>query len=290
MKAARKQLQLSLDPGTTPFLKWVGGKRKLVPQIRALMPTRYERYMEPFVGGGALFFDVAPDASQHGPAYLGDVNEELLTTYYGVEHNVEDVIKLLAEHKAAHNKDYYYETRASEWSPLGWDTTAARMIYLNKTCFNGLYRVNKKGKNNVPMGRYDDPPILDADGLRSCSKVLKLSQAEYHHGDFKTIYNKAEKGDFVYFDPPYDVVSDTSNFTAYAKEGFGAEQQTKLAELFQELTDDGVYCILSNADTPLIRKLYEDHPIREVSRAGSVSSKPAKRQRVKELLIRGWAW
>jgi len=289
-KPVSTQLGLGLEPSCAPFLKWVGGKRQLVPQIRALMPRTYERYLEPFVGGGALFFDVAPDARRHGPAYLGDVNQELLTAYYGVQQTVEDVIKILGEHKAAHGKEYYYQTRAADWSVCGWDTTAARMIYLNKTCFNGLYRVNKKGKFNVTMGRYDDPAILDADGLRACAHVLERAQAEFHYGDFKSIYRVAEKGDFVYFDPPYVEVSGTANFKGYAPGGFDEEQQRKLAALFTELTDDGVYCMASNSDTPLVRELYADHPIREVSRAGSVSSKPGKRQRVGELLIRGWAW
>jgi DNA adenine methylase len=288
-----EQLQLGTDPRATPFLKWVGGKRKLVPTIRGLMPPKYKRYLEPFIGGGALFFDVAPDAQIHGPAYLGDVNEELLSTYYGVQHHVTAVVKLLERHKvrhAQHGKDYYLDVRAQDTKDWNEDTIAARMIYLNKTCFNGLYRVSKKGKFNVPMGRYEDPAILDARGLQACSDILNRSMAEFHHCDFQKVHGIAEKGDFVYFDPPYVETSKTANFKGYAAGGFDEEQQTKLAELFQELTDDGVYCILSNSDTPLVRKLYADHPIREVSRTGSVSSKPSKRQRVGELLIRGWAW
>jgi len=675
---AAEQLELGTDPKALPFLKWVGGKRKLVPTIRALMPTKYNRYMEPFVGGGALFFDVAPDAERHGAAYLGDINEELLTAYYGVQHHTDTVLELLYEHQQRHiqlGKTYFKEMRAHPWSVEGPDFVAARTIYLNKTCFtpgamvltdaeeyvpieevrggqrlwsgnvveqtlkqwysgkivrihgsgvpftlsvtadhpvmaipgrpvgarsdkrtaeqmlsemkltpagelrvndylltprqsahvepvpwramwdsitvatqakdikfkigneeafarligyyaaqghiirqygtasgiglcfnssktehiqdavdtlrsvfpgvhvqvddfsqrgegqkvqvavtsvkvgrfmellvpgqswatkpsrrrskrlsvalmvaaprlqleilkgwlrgdghcrvrgnraelvgtcsvlplarqlyrmaqrcdlrpswrlywpggnemavvsfcnlsevqklgfatdvpiarvsphrkvvgdyvatrirdvvaleyegfvhnlevsndkllcvdgvvshncfNGLYRVNKKGVFNTPMGRYDAPRIWDPVGVRACASVLKRAAAEYHVGNYQSIYNKAEKGDFVYFDPPYDGVSATANFTGYDKEGFGEEQQTKLAELFQELTDDGVYCMLSNSDTPLIRKLYADHPIRVVSRPGSVSSNPKKRAPVNELLIRGWAW
>jgi len=229
LKVAPEQLPLGTDPRAAPFLKWVGGKRQLVPTIRTLMPKKFGRYLEPFIGGGALFFDVAPDAEKHGPAYLGDINEELLTAYYGVQHHVSAVIELLEGHKVDHalrGKDYYLEVRAQnpkEWSE---DTTAARMIYLNKTCYNGLYRVSKKkGTFNVPMGRYENPTILDAAGLKACSDILNRANAQLHHSDFAKVLGIADRGDFVYFDSPYVEVSDTANFKGYGVDGFDDAQQ-----------------------------------------------------------------
>lgn len=292
-KIEPEQLQLGTDPRAMPFLKWVGGKRKLVPEIRKIMPQRFKRYLEPFLGGGALFFDVAPDAQVHGPAYLADVNMELLNTYLGVKLNVEEVIRLLMIHKQQHTvrgKDYYLERRLQDVDAWTEPKTAARMIYLNKTCFNGLYRVNKKGKFNVPMGRYTDPRIVDTSGLRACATMLQRADAEIHHTDFSAVRDVAERGDFVYFDPPYVEVSYTSNFKGYAPGGFDEEQQQKLADLFRELAADGVHCIASNSDTPLVHKLYAGFPTQRVSRAGTVSSKPTKRARVGELLIRGGSW
>jgi len=277
-----------------PFLKWAGGKRQLVPAIRELMPKKYNRYFEPFVGGGALFFAVAPDAEQHGPAYLADLNAELMMAYYGVRYSVDQIIDVLAKKKALHDKTHYLATRAWPAGPIAHEdeaVVAARMIYLNKTCFNGLYRVNKKhGTFNVPMGRYKDPTILDEPGLRAASAVLNRAEAEFHTCDFEHVHRQAEKGDFVYFDPPYAPTSDTANFVGYTQEGFGEPEQRKLAEVFRDLTDDGIYCILSNSDTPLVRELYADFPIREVKRSGAISSKASKRGPVTELLIRGWVW
>jgi DNA adenine methylase len=275
-----------------PFLKWAGGKRQLVPAIRELMPRTYNRYVEPFVGGGALFFAVAPDGTKHERVILGDVNRELMTTYLGVRDDLDAVIASLAEHKRLHDKAHYLETRARGFDELyGEGSMAARMIYLNKTCFNGLYRVSqKKGTFNVPMGRYKDPTILDEPGLRACSAVLHHADAQIHKGDYKLVCRHAEKGDFVYFDPPYAPTSATANFVGYAQGGFGEDEQRALAQLFSDLTDEGVYCILSNADTPFVRELYADFPIREVKRSGAMNSKASKRQAVPELLIRGWAW
>ena len=265
-----------------PIVKWVGGKTKLLPELRARAPKQYGTYYEPFCGGAAMFFALAPAV-----ACLGDMNRALIDTYCAVREKVEDVITRLEEHKARHGKArYYYEMREG-WNEGRWRAdkvgAAAAFIYLNRTCFNGLWRVNRSGAFNVPKGDYEDPPIVDPDNLRLAAKALQNARLLCNKYDATTA--EAKEGDFVYFDPPYDPVSKTSNFTAYTKDAFGKEQQKKLAAHARELRDQGVQVMLSNNDTPFIRELYADFCVDNVKCGRSINSKGSKRGKVDEVII-----
>jgi DNA adenine methylase len=265
-----------------PFMKRVGGKTKLLPELKARLPKTYKRYFEPFVGGGALFFDLAP-----ADAVLGDASVELVDTYRGLKYAVEDVIAKLAVHATLHAGDTYYYTVRTAWNQGQWRNDlaghAAAFLYLNKTCFNGLWRVNKAGAFNVPKGAYANPTICNANALRQAADVLAsatLSSDEYYQ-----TASFAERGDFVYFDPPYDPVSKTSNFTAYTKDVFGYAEQEVLADHARTLALRGVSVMLSNNDTPFIRSLYQDFCIDTVPCARSINSKGSKRGPVSEVII-----
>ena len=269
-----------------PLLKYVGGKRQLLPEIRKYMapPGTYGRYFEPFVGGGAVFFDLYthPDA---GPvsrkAWLCDSNAELMTTYAGVRDNVDAVIRALREYAELHDTEHYYLVRAQQ--PKEPHLVAARMIYLNRTCYNGLYRVNKKGGFNVPIGRYTNPTICDEKNLRAVSRVLK--SAELVTGDFEQVLSNAIEGDFVYCDPPYPPTSATSDFTSYTANGFNLADHERLVVCARRLKERGVRVLLSNADLPVVRKMYEGFEMRSVQANRAINSKGGKRGAVGELLI-----
>lgn len=270
-----------------PFLKWAGGKRQLLPELRrrVRMAGEFSRYHEPFVGGGALFFDLYRDgALGTEQAMLVDNNSRLIETYLGVRDHVERVIELLAAHHAQHSKDHYYAVRAE--APKALPERAARIIYLNRTCFNGLYRENRQGRFNVPYGDYKRPRICDAENLRAVSAALKAAQLECR--DFATVVDWAQPGDFVYFDPPYHPVSKTSSFTAYHQGGFGEAEQRKLAEVFAALTAKGVRALLSNSWTPLIHELYAPWRIEEVQATRNVNSKAEGRGKITEALVRNF--
>ena len=263
-----------------PIVKWVGGKSRLLGELLSRTPNDYLRYHEPFVGGAALFFALAPRQ-----ALLSDANPELVNVYRSVRDEVEQVILALAKHRVEHDEDHYYATR-ERWNAGKASSPAARaaaFIYLNKTCYNGLWRVNSKGGFNVPMGRYEDPPILDADGLRAASRAL--AGIGLKHAGFADVLETATPGDFVYFDPPYDPVSDTSDFTAYTMGGFGKAQQEQLAHVFRELHGRGCAVMLSNSDTPLIRKLYAGFRLDKVFCARAINSKADARGAVAELIV-----
>ncbi len=265
-----------------PIVKWVGGKTKLLPELIARLPPRFNRYFEPFAGGAALFFSRAPK-----DAVLGDTNSHLIEMYQAVAANVEDVLGVLETHRRAHERpEYYYETRAY-WNDGMWmddpSVRAATFIYLNKTCFNGLWRVNREGRFNVPRGDYDDPSIFDPNVLRAASEVLK--HASLRKTSYELTTASATAGDFVYFDPPYDPVSKTSNFTSYTKDAFGKDQQRQLAEHARELRKRGTHVMLSNNDTAYVRSLYEDFCIDNVKCGRSVNSKGDKRGKVDEVII-----
>jgi len=266
----------------SPIVKWVGGKTKLLPELRARLPKTYKRYFEPFVGGAALFFALEPQ-----DAVLGDMNDALIDAYRAVQQAVENVIEELAVHRKKHVRDdYYYEVRTA-WNAGKWQMDAvghaAAFIYLNKTCFNGLWRVNKKNEFNTPRGDYNNPKIFDPAALRAASKALKTTVL-LEDGYAKTS-EVASKGDFVYFDPPYDPISKTSNFTAYTKDGFGDKQQEELALHAETLHRRGVHVMLSNNDTPFIRNLYKGFCIDTVQCGRSINSKGDKRGKVDEVII-----
>lgn len=289
---AREERRVALLPPPRPFLKWVGGKGRQLDALRRLRPKKFGRYFEPFLGGGAMFWDLAP-----ADAWLNDLNVELIDTYCGVRNDVERVIRMLRHHRRRHmshrpgvRAEHYdrYRRLKRDWQGAEW--AAARLIYLNKTCFNGLYRVNARGEYNAPLGRYDNPLICDAPLLRACSRVLARPDIQVESGDYRRVLRLAERGDFVYFDPPYVPVNATASFTAYTAGGFGEKEHRELAEVFQELADDGVKVMLSNSDTPLVRELYADYPIKKLWRAGTVSSDPKGRGRVREVVVRSDVW
>lgn len=259
-----------------PFLKWVGGKSQILHELKESIGEFDGRYLEPFVGGGALFFEQG-----FSKATISDTNTELINCYVVVRDRVEDLISALGNH--VYDKEYYYRVRALD--PDGMDSVsrAARMIYLNKAGFNGLYRVNSKGKFNVPFGRYKNPTICDADNLRGCSRAL--DKIDITCTPFHRVLENAKKGDFVYFDPPYVPVSETAHFTSYQKNGFSESDQKQLVEVFDELSRRRIHAMLSNSDVPWIHQHYAVHNIRVIKARRSVNSKANRRGFVGEVIV-----
>jgi DNA adenine methylase len=266
-------------PEAQPFLKWVGGKRALLPQISGRYPRHFGRYFEPFVGGGAVFFDLQPQSG-----VLSDLNEELVIAYRVVQNEVEALIRHLQGHR--NDEDYYYELRAQDPEHLEEVERASRLLFLNRTCFNGLYRVNAKGRFNVPFGKYKNPTICNPRSLRAASEALQ--GVELHHRGYEAIVEEARKGDFIYFDPPYHPRTATSDFTSYTAAGFSAQDQAKLAEAFTTLDRKGCKVMLSNSDTPLIQELYEAFHIDIVAAPRLVNRDATKRGPVDEVLVRNY--
>ncbi len=274
-------------PVPRPFLKWVGGKGQLLgdlmPHLERAQP--FGRYHEPFVGGGALFFAAYRGGSlPRKQAFLSDNNKRLIDAYQGVKEYVEQVIELLHDHKERHCHDHYYAVRAQV--PEDVAGRAARIIYLNRTCFNGLFRENSKGLFNVPIGKYKNPMICDEENLRAVSEALGKARVESR--PFEAVLDSAKTGDFVYFDPPYHPVSDTANFTSYDKAGFGETEQRRLAEVFAELDQRSVKALLSNSYTPLVRELYKGFRVGRVSARRAVNSRADRRGAVSEALVRNF--
>ena len=270
------------------FLKWAGGKARLAPLIADRAPAEFKHYHEPFLGGGAVFFALH-EAGKISVARLADGNEELVDAYLAVRDEVEKLIRHLRDHEGEYSSrtgvsrsDYYYKVR-DNFHPTSRAGKAARLIFLNKTCYNGLYRVNSKGQFNVPHGRHDNPRILDRPGLREASKALTCAEIEAI--DFAKACARAEPGDFVYLDPPYQPLSATSLFTSYTKDGFGVEQQHRLRDVFDDLTARGVPALLSNSDHPDIHALYEGYKIEDVPMGRNINSKVTERAPINELLI-----
>jgi DNA adenine methylase len=270
--------RLSSEP--RPFLKWVGGKGQLLSQLQPLLPESWGTYHEPFLGGGALFFALQPAQS-----VLSDVNPALVNVYRMVRDRPDDLIALLAAHQAAHGPDYYYQVRAQHELPEL--EAAARLIYLNKTCYNGLYRENSKGQFNVPIGRYKNPTVCNPIDLQLASKAL--ANTDIQVGDFMSHPGRQEPGDLVYFDPPYYPVSDTSNFTGYSRFGFGAEDQIRLRDRVIELADRGVKVMVSNSDCPFIRDIYQGFRIETIEAGRSINSNATKRGKVNEVVVMSWS-
>ena len=261
-----------------PFVKWAGGKRQLLPELLRHVPERFGRYFEPFVGGGALFFALRPPS-----AVLTDVNERLIRTYRGVRNDVEGVIRRLEEFR--HEESFYYEQRDRDIDAGTDADVAAWFIYLNKVGFNGLYRVNRNNRFNVPFGRHKNPTICDEATLRACSAALQNAHLE--KTDFADAVAEAGPGDLVYFDPPYVPVSVTSNFTKYTSDGFGPDDQVRLRDLALSLKQRGVHVILSNSSADFVRDLYQpSFTTTEVSATRLVNSKVTRRGAITELVIR----
>jgi DNA adenine methylase len=277
----RQALKSSSPVAAAPFVKWAGGKTQLLPHLDSHIP-QFSRYFEPFLGGGALFFHLA--SRSKFPAFLSDANSDLVVTYNAVKNDVDGLIVLLQKHEARYRKDpaaYYYRLRSAR--PSGNLGVAAQFIALNKTCYNGLYRVNKSGMFNVPIGRYKNPAICDIGKLKSASAAL--NRAQVVACGYKEALKKPTKGDFVYLDPPFHPLSPTANFVDYTRNGFGEKDQQELAETFRELDRRGCKVLLSNSNTKLTRELYsgfEQHRVR-VGRA--ISCIASARTGYSELLV-----
>lgn len=271
-----------------PLVKWAGGKGQLLQVLEKYYPENFSTYYEPFLGGGAVFFHLFTKRPPF-KAVLSDINEELINTYLVVKEKVDELVKLLRVHKAKYKKGpkkYYYKVRDDQ-EPSDKVERAARLIFLDKTCYNGLYRVNREGKFNVPFGRYKNPKICDEENLRAVGRVLRLSEAQLLAKDYQEATQNAKKGDFVYFDPPYQPASKTANFTSYTNSGFSFQEQERLCEWFGELHNRGCFVLLSNSDTKAIRELYRNRQyyVQPVSAMRAISCKGSKRTGHKELII-----
>lgn len=265
----------------SPIVKWAGAKRRLLPELLARVPKQFGRYYEPFAGGAALFFGLAPER-----AVLGDINADLIETYRAVAEDPAGVIRILRGHAREHSAEHYYRTR-DRWNAQRARWTCARvgagLIYFLKTCFNGLWRVNRSGEFNVPLGRYENPTICEPEVLRTAHAAFR--RTELRAGDFRSTVADIERGDFCYFDPPYLPASSTSNFTSYSRDGFGLEDQQALADTARRLVARGAYVVLTNSDVPTVRRLYRGFRIETVKVARSINSDASGRGEVSELII-----
>jgi DNA adenine methylase len=271
-----------------PFVKWVGGKRGLLEQILPLFPREFDSYYEPFIGGGAVFFELfSKGLLKNKKVILSDINKELINTYNVVKNNPYELISNLENYKKQHSKEFYYKIRELDrkenYNNLSNLEKATRFIYLNKTCFNGLYRVNKKGYFNTPIGSYKNPNIADGNVILSASEALQ--DVEILQQSFKEILKQAKQSDLVYFDPPYYPLNETSNFTSYDSNCFLENEQFELFEVFNKLTDKKVKVIQSNSDTNFIRKLYKKYTIKTINANRFINSKGNKRGKITEVLI-----
>ncbi len=265
-----------------PFLKWAGGKTQLVDELTRRMPAYFGNYHEPFLGGGALFFKLYREGRiRH--AVISDLNAELVDTYIAIRDHVDDVIGLLS--KFPHDKDFYYRLRSQDPAKMELPKRAARMIYLNKTGYNGLYRVNRQGEFNVPFGSYKSPQYCDTENLRAVSKALR--GVEIICASFETVLERANAGDLVYFDPPYAPLSRTSNFTSYHANGFSAQDQEKLRDVCKELGKRNVNVMLSNSSAEMIRALYASphFVIGEVQANRAINCNGQRRGKLIELIV-----
>lgn len=265
-----------------PVVKWAGGKTKILNQLSKYFPQEYYNYHEPFMGGGAVFFYLfAEIKNKNAKAYLSDSIEEIINLYKVIRDDVERLITTSKKH--IYDQKYYYNIRSKDPAGLSDLQRASRTLYLNKTCFNGLYRVNSKGHFNVSFGDYTDPVIVNEEALRNAS--FSFQQAELYAGDFEVVLKHARAGDFVYLDPPYVPLSPTSNFTGYTSGSFSFADHRRLREVFGTLQDRGCYVMLSNSNTDFVRDLYRGCNIKTINAIRAINSDASKRGSIKELLI-----
>jgi DNA adenine methylase len=267
-----------------PILKWVGGKRQLLPEIIPLINKNCEVYVEPFIGGGAVFFELQPEK-----AIINDYNSELINLYTIIKNEPEKLIEKLQDLKTKNNKDDFYRIREmdrnEDYSKIDNVDKAARLIYLNKTCFNGLYRVNSKGYYNTPFGAYKNPNICNEELILNISKYFNNNNIEIVCGDYKKILENLPRNAFVYLDPPYMPLSASSSFTSYTDTGFNYEQQVELKNECDKLQEQGISFIQSNSDCSEIRELYKDYEIKTVYAKRNINSKGDLRGEIAEVLI-----
>jgi DNA adenine methylase len=282
----------TFQPQAKPFLKWAGGKRGLITQLFAKFPTDFNNYHEPFLGGGAVFFELYSRGMLKGKkAYLSDINSELINAYNVVKNNPEALIIELEIYKENHNKDFYYQTRvldrSDNFKSLNELTRATRFIYLNKTCFNGLYRVNSKGYFNTPIGSYKSPNIADKEVILNASEALQ--DANIVNQSFHKTTDNTKANDFIYFDPPYYPLTKTASFTSYDESIFLDEKQKKLFTIYKTLANLQCKVTQSNSDTNFINSLYKEYETHATAMANrNINSDINKRQKVKELIIRNY--
>lgn len=268
-----------------PVLKWVGGKRQILNEIMKYIPQNMSTYYEPFVGGGAVLFALQPRK-----AVVNDINSELINVYQVIMDHVEELIERLKEHQKNNNEEYYYAIRGIDrdkerYARLTPIERASRIIYLNKTCYNGLFRVNKAGEFNSPYGNYKNPNIVNATTLRAVNRYFNKTQITLTCQDFEEVLKKAGIGDFVYLDPPYDPVSDTASFTGYDKGGFDRDEQIRLKNVCDKLNAKGIKFLLSNSATDFIKDLYRDYRIEVIQAKRAINSKADKRGEIDEVLV-----
>lgn len=268
-----------------PFVKWAGGKRQIIDKLKRYVPDEFDTYYEPFIGGGALLFELSPRR-----AVINDSNEELMNVYSVLcdEEKFKKMCSVLNHYEKEHCKEFYYDIRNKDrnknaYKRLSDYTRAARTIYLNKACFNGLYRVNSKNEFNVPFGKKERVNTYDGGNLITVSNYLTMNDVEILSVDFEQSVKNAKKGDFIYFDPPYD--SETSTFNSYTEDGFGKDEQIRLAKVFKELDSRGCYVMLSNHNTSLINDLYKNFNIHVIEAKRNINSNGKKRGKVKEVII-----
>ena len=267
----------------TPFIKWAGGKRVVLPELKKRLPKKFGRYFEPFIGGGAFLFSL-----QNSNSHISDMNEELINTYLTIRDNLENLIKDLEEHQNI--PEYFYKIRGLDrtenYSKLSKIKKASRFIYLNKSCFNGLYRVNSKGQFNTPFGKYKKPTYYIRENLEKCSQFLK--DVDIRVGDFSIFEEYIQKDDFFYFDPPYFPITETANFTAYTKDGFGFKEQQRLLDFAKKIDQKGGYFLISNSYSDEVLKFYKDFNIDIIEVGRSINSKGNAREKLKEVLVRNY--
>ncbi|CDI06185.1 Modification methylase MjaIII [Candidatus Nitrosotenuis uzonensis] len=278
---------LSVEP--KPFVKWAGGKRQLLDVIEKHLPRRFETYYEPFLGGGAVLFRMLaqnPDAR----CKASDLNSDLVLAYVTVRDRVDELIQSLQNHAKNYKKNpdsYYYKVREQE--PKDQIEKVSRLLFLNRTCFNGLYRVNSKGKFNVPLGRYSNPNIVNEENLYAVSNILRIRKVQFSCRDFTSVLDDADRGDFVYFDPPYQPVSDTANFTSYTNRDFTYEDLQKLVKVSEKLSERGCNVLHSNSNSPEVRALFsKDWKIVAIRANRAINSDSSKRTGHTELLIKNY--
>jgi len=267
-------------------VKWVGGKRQLLNEITKYVPKNMTTYYEPFLGGGAVLFELQPKK-----AIVNDINSELINLYNVIKDNVDDLIEDLKRHE--NNEEYFYKIRGldrdkTKYNSLTPIKKASRIIYLNKTCYNGLFRVNKAGEFNTPFGNYKNPNIVNEITLRAVSNYLNKANITFLCKDFEEALKGVRKGAFVYLDPPYDPVSDTASFTGYDKGGFNRDEQIRLKKTCDRLNEKGVKFLLSNSATEFIIELYKDYKIEIIQAKRAINSNPDKRGEIDEVLVRNY--
>lgn len=268
-----------------PFVKWAGGKRQILDKIRNYIPDNFSTYYEPFVGGGAVLFYIQPKK-----AVINDANPHLMNVYKVIKNNVEELIDDLKTHK--NEEDYYYKIRrldrTEEFENMSNLKKASRILYLNKTCYNGLFRVNSNGEFNVPFGRYKNPKIVNGPVLRAVSNYLNSNDIRILNVDFEEAIKGMRKQAFVYFDPPYHPISDSSSFTGYTLDGFDKEDQNRLKNLCDKLNERGCRFLLSNSGARFIQNLYDNYKIDIIGAKRSINSDASKRGEVEEVLVRNY--